>query len=64
MVLYEDFFVCCGWEEVEGFFAGGEGGLERGRQGYKVFTTSYDEILIVASASPTSNLFILTKDNH
>lgn len=24
MVLYEDFFVCCGWEEVEGFFAGGD----------------------------------------
>lgn len=40
MVLYEDFFICGGWEEVVGFFfSGGEGGLERGRQGYKVFMT-------------------------
>lgn len=40
MVLYEDFFVCGGWEKVEGFFAGGEGRLERGRQGCKVFMIS------------------------
>lgn len=41
MVLYEDFFVCGGWEEVEEFFffSGGEGGLERGSKP-TVFMTS------------------------
>lgn len=40
MVLYEDFFVCGEWEEVEEFFfSGGEGGLERGSKA-TVFMTS------------------------